>query len=96
MLRVAVLASPAVASLVTVWVLGRLIPAPSVESVGLVVLRVGALLVAALAAARTVDRVVRRLMPLVMLLQMSMLFPGRAPSRFRLARRACSTDVGRR
>ena len=50
-------------------------------------------MVVASAVAYGVERALRRLTPMVMLLQMSLLFPGRAPSRFRLARRACSTDV---
>ncbi|HEX4727726.1 MAG TPA: HD domain-containing phosphohydrolase, partial [Jatrophihabitans sp.] len=38
------------------------------------------------------ERVTRRLLPLAALLKLSMLFPDRAPSRFKLARRALSPE----
>lgn len=44
----------------------------------------------ALAVLLTVDRMARRLLPLATLLKLSMLFPDRAPSRFRVARNAAS------
>ncbi len=40
----------------------------------------------------SVERVTRRLLPLAALLKLSMLFPDRAPSRFKVARRAMSTE----
>ena len=40
-----------------------------------------------------VERFTRRLLPLAALLKLSMLFPDRAPSRFRLARGAVSTRL---
>ena len=39
-----------------------------------------------------VERVTRRLLPLAALLKLSMLFPDRAPSRFKIARRALSVE----
>ena len=39
-----------------------------------------------------VERVTRRLLPLAALLKLSMLFPDRAPSRFKVARRALSVE----
>ncbi|HVM20698.1 MAG TPA: HD-GYP domain-containing protein, partial [Egibacteraceae bacterium] len=44
----------------------------------------------ALAVLTLVDRLARRLLPLATLLKLSMLFPDRAPSRFRVARNAAS------
>ena len=44
----------------------------------------------ALVALLVVDRLARRLLPLAALLKLSMLFPDRAPSRFRIARNAAS------
>jgi putative nucleotidyltransferase with HDIG domain len=94
LLRAVIVLLPGAVSLASVAVVSRLVPAPSGDATGQVVLRLGALLLVAAAVAYGVQRAVRRLAPLVMLLRMSMLFPGRAPSRFRLARKACSTDIG--
>ncbi len=49
-----------------------------------------ALLLIAVTTAIAVERLARRLMPLVTLLKLSMLFPDRAPSRFAIARAAGS------
>ena len=48
------------------------------------------LTVIALVVLLAVDRLARRLLPLAALLKLSMLFPDRAPSRFRVARNAAS------
>ena len=40
-----------------------------------------------------VERLTRRLLPLAALLKLSMLFPDRAPSRFKIARKAVSTKT---
>ncbi|HEX9410929.1 MAG TPA: HD domain-containing phosphohydrolase, partial [Actinomycetota bacterium] len=50
----------------------------------------GILLFVATAVAMAVERLGRRLVPLIMLLKLSMLFPDRAPSRFAVARHAGS------
>jgi hypothetical protein len=50
----------------------------------------GALLLTAVTTAIVVERLARRLMPLVTLLKLAMLFPDRAPSRFAIARAAGS------
>ena len=92
-LRLAIVLSPGVAAVAMVAVLARLLPAPGDQALALAIARVVGLVAVASLVAYGVERAVRRLTPLVMLLQMSLLFPGRAPSRFRLARRACSTDV---
>ena len=47
-------------------------------------------MVAAIAISLLVSRLTMRLMPLVVLLRMTMLFPDRAPSRLKVARRATS------
>ena len=94
LLRVAIVLLPGVVSLASVAGVSRLVPAPSSGAAGPALLRLCGLVVVACAVAYGVERAVRRLTPLVMLLRMSLLFPGRAPSRFRLARKACSTDVG--
>ena len=93
LLRCAILLAPGAAALVTVALLARVVPAPPTDAPAVGLARVGALVLVASAVAYGIERAVRRLTPLVMLLQMSLLFPGRAPSRFRLARRACTTDV---
>jgi putative nucleotidyltransferase with HDIG domain len=93
LLRAAIVLAPAVAALLVVGVLARVVPTPTTDQLALGLLRLGALVVTASAVAYAVERAVRRLSPMVMLLQMSLLFPGRAPSRFRLARKACTTDV---
>jgi putative nucleotidyltransferase with HDIG domain len=49
------------------------------------------LFAASAATAWVVDRVARRLLPLAVLLQLTMLFPDRAPSRFAVARRVGTT-----
>ncbi len=46
----------------------------------------------ALGAALVTERALRRFLPLAMLLRMDMAFPGRAPSRFAVARKARSQD----
>jgi hypothetical protein len=46
-----------------------------------------------LAVCLLVERVTRRLLPLAALLKLSMLFPDRAPSRFKIARKAVSTKT---
>ena len=48
------------------------------------------LLAVGLGTASAIKRVARRLLPLIMLLKLSMLFPDRAPSRFAVARQAGS------
>jgi putative nucleotidyltransferase with HDIG domain len=94
-LRAVVLVSPALAATGAGWLAARVLPVPADGAAVLAVGRVALLVVVAVGAAWVVDRLVRRLMPLVVLLRMTMLFPDRAPSRFRLAREACTVDVER-
>ena len=64
-----------------VAVLARIVPAPDGDGLALAIARVVGLVAVASLVAYGVERAVRRVTPLVMLLQMSLLFPGRAPSR---------------
>ena len=47
-----------------------------------------AMLLTAVSVAMAVERATRRLLPIALLLKLSMIFPDRAPSRFKLARAA--------
>ena len=87
MLRVAVAAAPLTAGVAAGITLGRLVPQSRVTVLGwwLLVLGGSALVVAG------VERLGRRLLPLATLLQLSLLFPDRAPSRFAVALRAGSS-----
>ncbi len=70
-------------------VLSRLLPSPGTHAG--VTTRIGwwaAILAGSLAAMWLVDRVTRRLAPLAALLDMAVLFPGRAPTRFKIVRKA--------
>lgn len=93
LLRCAIVLAPGLAAVATVGMLARIVPAPTTDAPVVGLARVGLLVLVASVVAYGVERAVRRLTPLVMLLQMSLLFPGRAPSRFRLARNACTTDA---
>jgi hypothetical protein len=58
--------------------------------------RLGLSAAAGIVVALLTERATRRLIPLPALLRMSMLFPGRAPSRLLVTRRASSSDELRR
>ena len=92
-LRALILLIPAVVSLGAVWVLARVLPIPTTSTPALV--RLLGLVAAGVGVAIVAERLARRLLPLVVLLKLAMLFPDRAPSRVRTARRACSTDARR-
>ena len=88
-LRAAIVGGPVVGSIIAMAVLSRVIPAPARHS-GTPV-RIGwwaLILVGSLVAMWLTDRATRRLAPLAALLDMAVLFPGHAPTRFRVARRA--------
>ena len=87
--RAAIVGGPIAGSVVAMAVLSRVLPSPGAHA-GLMT-RVGwwaAILAGSLAAMWLVDRVTRRLAPLAALLDMAVLFPGRAPTRFKVARKA--------
>jgi putative nucleotidyltransferase with HDIG domain len=87
-LRAVVLLVPIAAGVGVAAFLSRAIPRPEG---GAIVLWWLGLFVASTATVWAVDRVARRLLPLAVLLQLTMLFPDRAPSRFAVARRVGST-----
>jgi putative nucleotidyltransferase with HDIG domain len=87
--RAAIVGGPIAGSVVAMAVLSRLLPLPAAHAG--VLSRVGwwtAILAGSLAAMWLVDRATRRLAPLAALLDMAVLFPGRAPTRFKVARKA--------
>jgi HD-GYP domain-containing protein (c-di-GMP phosphodiesterase class II) len=84
LLRGVLLAVPLVASVVVVYAVSGLIPLEQERSWWALTV----VLVAAVVTAVVTERVIQRLLPLTVLLQLTMLFPDRAPSRFRLARAA--------
>ncbi|MGQ0802830.1 MAG: HD-GYP domain-containing protein [Actinomycetota bacterium] len=86
-LRGAALALPIAVSVVTGVLVSRVLPAGSGAG------RLGWLMVvlgASLLALVVVDRLARRLLPIAALLRLTLVFPDRAPSRFRVAMRATS------
>src|SRR3954467_10067581 len=85
-LRLTVLVGPVVASVGAAWGCRLLLPAPTGAAARLADL--GVLLVVSTLPVVLVDRLARRLLPLVTLLDLSMLFPDRAPSRLAVARAA--------
>jgi putative nucleotidyltransferase with HDIG domain len=85
-LRLTVLVGPVVASVAAAWGCRLLLPTPTGATGRLAVL--GVLLAVSTLTLLVVDRLGRRLLPVVTLLDLSMLFPDRAPSRLAVAREA--------
>jgi putative nucleotidyltransferase with HDIG domain len=85
-LRLTVIGAPVVASVAAAWVVNGLLP-PQAD-VGGKALNVAALMVVSTIVLLLVDRIARRLLPMVTLLDLSMLFPDQAPSRVKVAREA--------
>jgi HD-GYP domain-containing protein (c-di-GMP phosphodiesterase class II) len=90
LLRLLMLAVPVVAAIASTWAVRSFWPAP-VSGVARF-LWFAMLLGTALAVSLATERVMRRLLPLAMLLKLSMLFPDQAPSRFRVMRHAGSVS----
>jgi putative nucleotidyltransferase with HDIG domain len=88
-LRAAMILGPLAGSVTAMAVLSRTIPAPGGGS-GIFVRLAWwtAILAGSLAAMWLVDRLTKRLAPLAALCDMAVLFPGRAPTRLAVARRA--------
>jgi putative nucleotidyltransferase with HDIG domain len=87
--RAAIVGGPIAGSVAAMAVLSRVLPSPGAP--GGVLPRVAwwvAILAGSLAAMWLVDRATRRLAPLAALLDMAVLFPGHAPTRFKVARKA--------
>jgi len=87
--RLVVFAGPLLASLVVTAVATRLYPAPA--GLGARIAWWAGLLILATGVVWTTDRLLHRLLPLAALLEMSILFPGRAPTRFSVARQSGTT-----
>ncbi len=84
--RVAVFLGPVLTSFAVAWVVTGLLP-PSTGRPGQAV-HLGVLVVVSTVVLVVLDRAARRLLPLVTLLDLSLLFPQSAPSRLRVARDA--------
>ena len=86
--RAAISLAPVVMSTGTAFLLNALIPRP--DTVVALLARVVLIIVASFIVLAVVDRQARKLLPLAALLQLSLLFPDRMPSRFKLALKAGS------
>ena len=84
--RVAVFLGPVLASFAAAWLVTRLLPASSGR--GAQALHLAVLVVVSTTVLFVLDRAARRLLPLVTLLELSLLFPNAAPSRLKVARAA--------
>jgi len=87
-LKLGIQLAPLVLVTFTLWRLNRHVP-PADDWTGTVLRWVG-LSIAATALLMMVDRLLRRLLPLAMLVRLTLVFPDQAPSRFKLALRAQS------
>ena len=85
LLRVAIYATPIAAGILTSLILSRLLPRP--RGVAEIVFWYVFISAAMLAVVLTIERAARRLLPLAALLNLSLIFPDKAPKRFAVARR---------
>lgn len=83
-LRTAVFAGPVVASAAAGWALSQALP-PSQDLAGTALVWVATVTVSVVALVVT-DRLLRRLLPVAVLLRLALVFPEQAPSRLRMAR----------
>ncbi len=88
LIRGVVLLGPVLIAATLTWVVQRLLPVPAsrLDWLG----RGGALLVFSLLVLLAIDRAAQRLVPLATLLELTLLFPDRAPSRAAMAHRAAT------
>jgi hypothetical protein len=89
--RAIVYLGPIVASIVFVHFAGKAVPAP-LSSLWLFLAWWFGLSIAATGVLWSIDRMTRRLLPLAALLQLSLVFPDEAPSRFKVAFKAGDVD----
>lgn len=89
LLRALIFLVPVVAAILTSITLSRTLPRP--DTFGGIVGWWIVIIVAATVAMIAVDRLARRALPLALLMQMTMLFPDKAPSRVKLVRTSGST-----
>jgi putative nucleotidyltransferase with HDIG domain len=88
-LRAGIVIAPVIVAVVVMAVVSRLVPRPRSGSGLLLVAGWWALVFASsIVALWAADRAARRLTPLAALLDLAVLFPGRAPTRFAIARKA--------
>jgi HD-GYP domain-containing protein (c-di-GMP phosphodiesterase class II) len=85
LVRASVVVVPALAGIAAGTIVSRLLPTPS--GFGAAALSFSAVSVAMLVTIIALERAGRRLLPLAALLNLSLLFPDRAPKRFAVARR---------
>ncbi|GAC1579516.1 MAG: hypothetical protein NVS3B18_13190 [Candidatus Dormibacteria bacterium] len=84
-LRIAIFAGPVAASFAVVALLSHLLPRAG--GAAATVLWIGVIAAASLATLVILERAARRLLPLAALLNLSLIFPDKAPARFAVARR---------
>src|SRR5687768_6917026 len=94
LIRVLVVAAPAVAGALASWQVSRMWPKP--DGFGAVLLWFLTLVAAAVAVVLVVQRYARRFLPLAWLFTLTMAFPDRTPSRMVTARRAASRRARRK
>jgi len=94
LLRVAILVVPVVAGVLVAWSVAAALPEPL--GLGDQVGWWAAVLGSSYATVLLVDRIARRLLPLAVLLELSLVFPDRAPSRLRAARTSSVRDMENR
>ncbi len=82
---------PFVASVAVAFALSQVVPPAA--NLAWLVLRLVLIAAAATVALRLTDRVMRRLLPLATLLDLTLLFPDQAPSRYRMALRNGASNV---
>ena len=89
--RALVVIVPFVTSVTVAFALSQLVPPAA--NLAWLVLRLVLIAAAATVALRLTDRVMRRLLPLATLLDLTLLFPDQAPSRYRMALRNGASNV---
>jgi Cellulose binding domain/HD domain len=87
-LRAGIVIAPVITAVVVMAVVSRLVPRPRSGSLVLVAGWWALVLASSVVALWVADRAARRLTPLAALLDLAVLFPGRAPTRFAIARKA--------
>ncbi len=88
LLRAGIVVAPVIAAVIVMAVVSRAVPRPRSGSLTLVIGWWALVLASSLVTLLAADRVARRLTPLAALLDLAVLFPGRAPTRFAIARKA--------
>ena len=88
-IRVFVLVVPFAASVAFAWTLSAILPTVSTWQMG--ILRWLLIAIASTAVMVAFDRVTRRLLPLAVLFSLTLAFPDKAPSRFKIAMRIGTT-----